>query len=160
MLWTDRRIRLSRSPLPAVAAVCAALLCGACAGHSAPRHGPADERQRPSGTGPTSIEAIATAIGCTAEVNVQAEELREGGCVTGQDTYRMITFAAEPGLRVWLSEARNYGGSYLVGDRWVVTTPSAQALTALRARLGGTVEHGDTHEAPATGHSGHPDAAH
>ncbi|MGW0389962.1 hypothetical protein ACWDYJ_03475 [Streptomyces sp. NPDC003042] len=148
MLSTDRRIQSFRPALSAVTAVCAALLCGGCAGPSAP-HAPAgthDDRQ--SGTRSVSIEEIATAIGCTAEVNVQAEELREGGCESGQGAYRMVTFAAEPGLRAWLTEARNYGGTYLVGDRWVVTTPSADALTALRGRLGGSLENGDTH----TGH--------
>ncbi|MET9323388.1 hypothetical protein ABZX75_24820 [Streptomyces sp. NPDC003038] len=167
MLWTDHRTRCPRPAFWAVAAVCAALLCGGCAGHSAPHDGAGTRgaetpEDRQAGTGPASIEAIATVIGCTAEVNVQAEELREGGCVTEQGAYRMVTFAAAEGLRAWLTEARNYGGSYLVGDRWVVTTPSADALTALRARLGGSLENGDahdTHDAP-DGHTPHPGAAH
>lgn len=93
----------------------------------------------------TSIEQIATAIGCTAEVNVEAEELRQGGCEAGQVIYRMVTFAAEQGLKSWLTEARMYGGIYLVGDRWVVTAQTEEALTTLRGRLGGDLQTGDTH---------------
>lgn len=69
----------------------------------------------------------------------------------------MVTFAAEKGLRSWLAEARNYGGIYLVGDRWVVTARSEDALAAVRGRLGGSLETGDTHGSPSehTGPSGH-----
>ncbi|WKV70761.1 hypothetical protein AW27_004040 [Streptomyces sp. PCS3-D2] len=155
MPTTDRpapRIR----PSAAVAAVCVTvLLSGGCAGHAAV---PASAE---AGTPGTSIEEIAKAIGCTAEVSVEAEELRQGGCETGQGAYRMATFAARDGARAWLDEARAYGGIYLVGDRWVVTTQSADALNALRERLGGSVETGTAHHAPASGSTGPsaPDAA-
>ncbi|MEV7506593.1 MULTISPECIES: hypothetical protein [unclassified Streptomyces] len=178
-----RRIRRIRPSFRAAAMVCAAaLLCVGCSGAAAttaPETGSAAPSASPSaagsGTPPatapgTSLEAIASAIGCTAQVNVEAEELREGGCQAGQAAYRMVTFAAAGGLRSWLDEARAYGGVYLVGDRWVVTTQSKEALEALRGRIGGTVEAGDTHGAPAgqggggehSGageHAGHPSPA-
>lgn len=85
--------------------------------------------------------------------------MRQGGCQAGQAVYRMVTFATEQGLRAWLTEARIYGGVYLVGDRWVVTTPSEEALTALRGRLGGSLETGDTHGGAHGGTAGAtPDA--
>ncbi|MFD7256135.1 hypothetical protein [Streptomyces sp. NPDC059874] len=118
------------------AAACGALLCGGCA---AP--GPAKAPATPF----VSIEEIATAIGCTAEVSVEAEELRQGGCESGQGAYRMATFAADEGLRSWLAEARIYGGSYLVGNRWVVTTGESAALSSLRDRLGGSLDTGTPH---------------
>lgn len=148
---TDRRTRRIRPSLAAVAAVCATvLLCGGCAGE-------ADEA---GGAGAaaahrTSLEEIATAIGCTAEVSVEAEELRQGGCETGQGPYRMVTFAAEEGLRSWLTESRMYGGTYLVGDRWVVTAQTADALATVRGRLGGSLETGSTHT-EHTGSTEHP----
>ncbi len=154
---TDRRTRRARRirpSLPAVAAVClAALLCGGCAANASAHHTPAGAKETAADTakgaaaaGPsTSIEQIATAIGCTAEVNVEAEELRQGGCEAGQVIYRMVTFAAEQGLRSWLTEARMYGGNYLVGDRWVVTAQTEEALTTLRGRLGGELQAGETH---------------
>ncbi|MFJ6777680.1 hypothetical protein [Streptomyces yangpuensis] len=142
-----------RPSFAAVAAACVTvLLCGGCAGHAAtPASG---EAAKPA----TSIEEIATAIGCTAEVSMEADELRQGGCQTEQGAYRMVTFAAQKGLSAWLEEARAYGGVYLVGDRWVVTTQSADALNTLRGRLGGSVETGTAHNGPSSGHtdpSGH-----
>ncbi|MFF4422318.1 hypothetical protein ACFY04_16305 [Streptomyces sp. NPDC001549] len=146
---TDRSTRRIRPSIPAVAAVClTALLCGGCSSKAAAQHTSA-AAPSPSATAAavpgTSLEQIATAIGCTAEVNVEAEELRQGGCQAGQVVYRMVTFTAEQGLRSWLTEARMYGGLYLVGDRWVVTAPTEEALTTLRGRLGGSLETGDTH---------------
>ncbi|MFJ3925929.1 hypothetical protein [Streptomyces sp. NPDC090022] len=162
----------ARHCLPAVAVLAAALLCGGCAGHgqgSGPAHGAADHETDPaaspapghpqghaaagreSGGRTVTVQEIAAAVGCTAEITVDAEELREGACGTGKDAYRMLTFTAEEGRRAWLAEARNYGGSYLVGDRWIVTAASAEALAPLRDRLGGTVESGDSHTG---GHGG------
>ncbi|WP_411104589.1 hypothetical protein [Streptomyces sp. cmx-4-9] len=133
----DRRSPLARPAYAALAVLSAALLYGACAG------------PRPADSAPASIEQIAAAIGCTAEVSVQAEELSQGGCGSGPDAYRMATFAADRGLREWLAEAQDYGGTYLVGNRWVVTAPSEEALTTLRGRLGGHLETG-------ADHGGHP----
>ncbi|MFG2977485.1 hypothetical protein ACGFYY_31420 [Streptomyces sp. NPDC048331] len=141
-----RRIRRIRPSLPALAAVCvAALLCGGCSSKAAAQHTSAEASQTAPAAPGTSLEQIATAIGCTPEVNVEAEELRQGGCQAGEVVYRMVTFSAEKGLRSWLTEARMYGGLYLVGDRWVVTAPKEDALTALRGRIGGSLETGDTH---------------
>ncbi|MBT2480664.1 hypothetical protein [Streptomyces sp. ISL-94] len=138
--------RPARRTLPAIAVCAAALLSGGCAGHPAPR------------TPSASIEEIAAAIGCTAEVSVQADELRQGGCQTGQGAFRMVTFAAAEGRRSWLAEARTYGGSYLVGDRWVVTAQPPEALDTLRLRLGGSLDSSTEHAGHTghTGHAGHP----
>ncbi|MFJ2747024.1 MULTISPECIES: hypothetical protein [unclassified Streptomyces] len=161
-----RRARRIRPSLPAVAAVCvAALLCGGCAAKASAHHPPAGAKETAADTakgaaaaGPaTSIEQIATAIGCTAEVNVEAEELRQGGCEAGQVIYRMVTFAAEQGLHSWLTEARMYGGIYLVGDRWVVTAQTQEALTTLRGRLGGELQTGETHGGTHGGTDGKTD---
>lgn len=147
--------------LTAVAVMCASLLCGGC-GESQPPHGadaaagsvPAAKAAPASPGAPgISVEEIAGVLGCTAELSVEADELRQGACETAQGAYSVATFAADQGLRSWLAETRTYGGVYLVGDRWVVTGPSAQALTALHDRLGGTLESGTSHE----GHS--PSAA-
>ncbi|MFD9407622.1 hypothetical protein ACFWBN_11475 [Streptomyces sp. NPDC059989] len=145
--------RPARRTLPVIAACAAALLSGGCAEHSATARPPSASASAPtsapaSTSTSTSIEEIAAAVGCSAEVSVQAEELRQGGCQTGQGAFRMVTFAAAEGQTSWLAEARMYGGSYLVGDRWVVTAQPPEALAALRTRLGGSLE------APS-GHAGH-----
>lgn len=143
--------------LVAVAVMCGSLLCGACAGSPSARHVTAAASAPASPASPaapgTSVEEIAGALGCTAELSVEADELRQGACETAQGAYSLTTFTAQQGLRSWLDETRTYGGVYLVGDRWVVTGPSADALTALHDRLGGTLETGTDH----TGHTDHTD---
>ncbi|MGR6920274.1 hypothetical protein ACU635_39085 [[Actinomadura] parvosata] len=51
----------------------------------------------------------------------------------------MPTFAGGTGERAWLDDAEAYGGSYLVGDRWVVVA-APPPLEGVSRRLGGTVE--------------------
>ncbi|GAA0284959.1 hypothetical protein GCM10010302_23980 [Streptomyces polychromogenes] len=145
-----RRIRRALAPVAVLGAVLAA---GACAASGHPgsahaAHAAHAQGTAPATSAPATVEQLAAALGCTAELGTQAEELRQGACETGQGAYRMTTFAAEAGLRSWLTEAEPYGGVYLVGDRWVVTGPSADALAGLRGRLGGSVETGAAH----TGH--------
>ncbi|MFE1791570.1 hypothetical protein ACFW7J_24805 [Streptomyces sp. NPDC059525] len=153
---SDRRIRRACA-LGGV--LCAVLAAGACAAaparpgsahaaHAAHAAGTASATPSASASASATVEQIAEALGCTAELGTQAEELRQGACQTGQGVYRMTTFAAEAGLRSWLAEAEPYGGFYLVGNRWVVTAQSADALAGLRERLGGSVETGAAH----TGH--------
>ncbi|MFD6184429.1 hypothetical protein [Streptomyces goshikiensis] len=147
----------ARHVLPCVAVMFASLLCGGCAGQhtAAPRTVAAGTPAPTSTARPASLQDIASALGCTAEIMVDAEELREGACGAGESAYRMLTFAADQGQRAWLDESQNYGGSYLVGDRWVVVAASPDALAPLRKRIGGTVESGTSH-----GGSSHGDASH
>ncbi|CAM5636897.1 hypothetical protein SAVIM338S_06170 [Streptomyces avidinii] len=140
----------ARHALPCAAVLLLSLLCGACGGaerqaSSVPAATPVAARGAPA-----TLERIESALGCHAEVTVDAEELKEGGCEAAGVTYRMATFAAAEGSRAWLAESLPYGGTYLVGDLWVVTAPSPEALTALSDRLGGTLRSGSDH---AAGHT-------
>ncbi|MEK8169610.1 hypothetical protein NKH77_06750 [Streptomyces sp. M19] len=114
-----------------------------------PRTAPPPAPQADRQGRPAPLTRIADAIGCAATVTVtvttDAAELRQGACRTRTGEFRMVTFATGDGRRDWLAEARAYGGTYLVGDRWIVTAQKADALTALRGTLGGTVESGDSH---------------
>lgn len=100
---------------------------------------------------PEGLDRIAAALGCSPEVTVDAQDVREGACSVGAQPFRMATFATAQGRAAWLSESRQYGGTYLVGERWIITAPSADALTPARARLGGTLD-----SPPAHGHTAHP----
>ncbi|MFJ7159706.1 hypothetical protein ACIQUQ_32800 [Streptomyces sp. NPDC101118] len=143
---TARRALATAALLGAVLAPggCADPPAGSPAAAGTPR---ADVRTagRPAPARPAGLQAIAAAVGCAPVVSVDAEELRQGGCRTPKGTYRMATFATAEGLRAWLAEARAYGGSYLVGDRWVVTASPETVLPTLRPRLGGTLQAGAAH---------------
>ncbi|MEU6344629.1 hypothetical protein ABZ883_27190 [Streptomyces sp. NPDC046977] len=123
----------------AAAAVAVALLGTACGGQD-------------SGTpdGPVALERIGRAIGCTPQVQTDVDELRQGACTTARGAYVMVTFASAAGQKSWLEEAQPYGGSYLVGERWVVEA-DPDALEPVRKELGGTVEEGQHH----AGHGSH-----
>ncbi|MEU5808761.1 hypothetical protein [Streptomyces sp. NPDC047718] len=167
--------------LAACAVLPVLLLCGGCAGGgtAAPQGSGAEDRAvagaaatgaagapgatpsaSPSGNPsaspaarPDSFQEIAAALGCTPEVTVDAEEIREGACGTGPQAYRMATFTTEEGRSAWLAESRMYGGNYLVGPRWVVTAATPEALGPLHDKLGGTLESGAAHG--STPHEGH-----
>ncbi|NXY99877.1 hypothetical protein HYE82_37030, partial [Streptomyces sp. BR123] len=143
-------------PTPRHLAACAVLpvliLCGGCAGGGTAAPQASEAASAPasaSAAGPTarpgSFDEIAAVLGCTPEVTVDAEEIREGACGTGPQAYRMATFTTEEGRSAWLAESRVYGGTYLVGPRWVVTAASPEALGPLHDRLGGTLESGTGH---------------
>ncbi|MFI6147592.1 hypothetical protein [Streptomyces sp. NPDC051109] len=155
---------MPRSPRPAARAAAAAavllatLLCGGCAARvAAGPQAPSDPSASPaaaSAARPAQLQDIADALGCTPEITVDAEELREGACGSGQEGFRMATFTSEQGRQTWLTEAQMYGGTYLVGPTWVITAASAEVLAGAHTRLGGTIE-------TASGHGSSPhDAAH
>ncbi|MGR3872758.1 hypothetical protein ACUXZZ_29885 [Streptomyces graminifolii] len=88
---------------------------------------------------PAKVEVIAGLTGCTAEIRIDADELREGVCRTEQGEYRITTFPEERFKVIWLDSAAVYGGKYLVGTRWVVSA-KPELLAGFRSRLGGTVQ--------------------
>lgn len=88
---------------------------------------------------PAKVEVIAGLTGCEAVIRVDADELRQGTCRTEKADYVITTFPEERLKRTWLDEAAVYGGTYLVGSRWVVGA-EPETLESLRARLGGNVQ--------------------
>lgn len=162
---TNRTSRLRL--LPPAAAALALLLTGACGGDSgsdadekAPKDGASASAAAGEGSGqgagtkkaaPASLEKIASTIGCEADVTVDAKELRQGACTTDRAKFTLLTFSANQGQDGWLAEARDYGGTYLVGTRWIVTAEPKGALDTLQAQLGGSIENGASH---GSGHSG------
>ncbi|MFC5751130.1 hypothetical protein [Actinomadura rugatobispora] len=127
----------------------AALLCGAvivplaagCSGSSGSashsgHEGPAAK--------PATIEQLAQKTGCTLAGKRNSAELRQGACQTSRGRYTLVSFTDDKGRDSWLTEAKPWGGSYLVGPRWVaVATPPI--LESLRKEVGGKIINGDQH---------------
>ncbi|MFF3333838.1 hypothetical protein ACFYWX_30540 [Streptomyces sp. NPDC002888] len=98
---------------------------------------------------PAKVEVIAGLIGCTAKIRIDADELREGVCHAKKADYIITTFPEEKYKDTWLDSASIYGGTYLVGTRWVVAAKPEQ-LGGLRSKLGGTVQQlGGVNPAPS-----------
>ncbi|MGW6583490.1 hypothetical protein ACWF76_29615 [Streptomyces globisporus] len=114
---------------------------------------------KPAATG--TLEELAKKAGCDPNVQTDAAELRQANCKTSGRRYVLTTFATDRGQREWINEAKDYGGSYLVGRRWVAVG-EPDVVAALRGRLGGTVETASPHHSGTSGgggsedgHSGH-----
>lgn len=101
----------------------------------------------PTATG--TLEELAAKAHCEPKLQTDAQELRQANCTTKDGRYVLATFATDRGQREWINEANDYGGSYLIGRRWVAVSDAA-VIAALRGRLGGTVENASPHQ----GHGG------
>ncbi|XHL91221.1 hypothetical protein PW683_29120 [Streptomyces niveus] len=105
-----------------------------------------DEAPKTPKTATGSLEQLAEQAECDPNVQTDADELRQANCKTDDGRYILTTFATDRGLREWINEANDYGGSYLVGRKWVVSG-DAKVVETLRGRLGGTVETAPEHHA-------------
>ncbi|MFC7309736.1 hypothetical protein ACFQVC_36670 [Streptomyces monticola] len=113
------------------------------------------------GTATGTLEELAARAGCTPDIQTDAHEIRQAKCGAKSGGYVLATFATDRGRAEWLDEADDYGGSYLVGRKWVVVGEKA-LLEKLRGRLGGTVRVSSHHSGNSGGrgneedhHSGH-----
>jgi hypothetical protein len=134
---------------PVVAAV---LVLGGCGAPEGPPDGP------PEATG--TLEELAAKAGCVPDLQTRAAEIRQADCRTADGRYVLVAFATDRGRQEWLDAADDYGGSRLVGRRWVAVGDES-VLAVLRGRLGGTVHRsvghpGDPGHPGRTGPSDHP----
>ncbi|SNS23919.1 hypothetical protein SAMN05216252_104231 [Actinacidiphila glaucinigra] len=139
-------VSVFRTWVPRVAAVAVvALAVTGCGGQDTDAAG-----------GPVALERIGEAVGCTPQLQTDVEDLRQGACTTARGAYVMLTFTSSAGQKSWLEEAEPYGGSYLIGERWVVEA-DPEALEPVREKLGGRVEEG-AHHGHSAGSSAAPSA--
>ncbi|MEU2915781.1 hypothetical protein ACWCQ0_32040 [Streptomyces massasporeus] len=110
-----------------------------------------------------SLEHIAAEADCKPNMQTDADTIRQALCKKGKDKYVLATFSTDRGQREWINTAKDYGGFYLVGRKWVAVGHE-DVLQALRGTLGGTVEVGKNHSGHSSGdegggssHSGHGD---
>ncbi|ALO93415.1 MULTISPECIES: hypothetical protein [Streptomyces] len=101
----------------------------------------------PTATG--SLEHLAAEVKCAPNMQTDADEIRQAICRTGEGKFILATFATDRGQREWINDAKDYGGHYLVGRKWVAVGDDG-VVKALRGTLGGDLEDGADHHA----HSG------
>lgn len=127
-----------------LALLCLATACGGSADESADEPAlnsdPAKISAAPAAgvVAPAKVEVIAGLTGCEADIRIEADELRQGACTTEDGGYLITTFPQERLKETWLDSASVYGGTYLVGTRWVVSA-EPETLERFRGRLGGTI---------------------
>ncbi|MGI5140556.1 MULTISPECIES: hypothetical protein [unclassified Streptomyces] len=140
-------MRCTREKLAAGAAVALLVLTG-CAGTGG--SGEAQDQVPATATG--SLEDLAADVNCKPNVQTDADEIRQAICINSDGKFVLATFATDRGQREWINDAKDYGGYYLVGRKWVAVGDDG-VVKALRGTLGGEVEIGTDHHAHA-GHSG------
>ncbi|KAB1148602.1 hypothetical protein F7R91_07285 [Streptomyces luteolifulvus] len=108
-----------------------------------------------------SLEHLAAEVKCTPDMQTDADEIRQAVCKNSDGKFILATFATDRGQREWINGAKDYGGHYLVGRKWVAVGES-KTVVALRDTLGGDIEEGTDHSAHESSgssggasHSGH-----
>ncbi|GAA4787942.1 hypothetical protein [Streptomyces ziwulingensis] len=91
-----------------------------------------------------SLEHLAAEVRCAPNMQSDADEIRQALCEKGGERYVLATFATDRGQREWINTAKDYGGYYLVGRKWVAVGHE-KVVAGLRGRLGGTLEQGTRH---------------
>ncbi|MEU6367262.1 hypothetical protein ABZ876_16380 [Streptomyces sp. NPDC046931] len=136
----------TREKLAAGAAVALLMLTG-CAGSG--ESGGAGGKAPATATG--SLEDLAADVKCKPNIQTDADEIRQAICTNPDGKFVLATFATDRGQREWINDAKDYGGYYLVGRKWVAVGDDG-VVKALRGTLGGDVEIGVDHHAHT--HSG------
>jgi hypothetical protein len=119
------------------AAVLALAGCGSGSGAAA-------AKVPPAATG--SLESLAARVKCKPDIQTDADELRQAICKNADGKFILATFATDRGQREWINDAKDYGGYYLVGRKWVAVGGDG-VVKALRGTLGGNLEQGVDHHA-------------
>jgi hypothetical protein len=144
------REKLSGHGLAVVAA--AALLALTGCGGSGGGGTKSDSADRVPATATGSLEDLAAEVKCKPDIQTDADEIRQAICKNTNGKFVLATFATDRGQREWINDAKDYGGFYLVGAKWVAVADQ-KVVTALRGTLGGDMEVGTNHSQHSS-HSG------
>lgn len=89
-----------------------------------------------SGIEPTSATDLASNLGCHFKDTSDEMFVKQGGPC---GAYYLDTFSSDDAQDSWLEFADAFGGTYLVGDGWVIVGKQA-ALEAAQAKVGGDIQ--------------------
>ncbi|MET7761338.1 hypothetical protein ABZS71_04600 [Streptomyces sp. NPDC005393] len=140
--------------VPVVAAVCAVLVTAGCGGGGKAdakaetgRHTARPSARASPGAKPARVDQLASAAGCKPDFTTRVDDYRQAVCKTGKGKFLFLDFVSDKGQRDWLDTAQMYGGVYLVGDRWVLSSSPRKNMDTLRREFGGTIEEGTSYGA-------------
>ncbi|GAA0388825.1 lipoprotein [Acrocarpospora corrugata] len=90
---------------------------------------------------PPTVEQLSAKVGCTPDIQVDAEDLRTGACKTDVGQFFVNTFATQKLKDEWMDQAPEYN-PHLVGNLWTVLA-ERPVLDALKVKLGGDLHLSD-----------------
>ncbi|GAA4086995.1 hypothetical protein [Streptomyces shaanxiensis] len=111
-----------------------------------------DDKAAVPETATGSLEHLAAEVKCKPNMQTDADEIRQALCKNTDGRFVLATFATDRGQAEWLSGAKDYGGYYLVGRKWVAVGQE-KTVTALQSTLGGSMEEGSAHMNPGGSHN-------
>lgn len=112
-----------------------------------------DDTAKVPATATGSLESLAAEVKCRPDMQTDADEIRQALCKNTDGKFVLATFATDRGQREWINDAKDYGGHYLVGRKWVAVGDDG-VVDALRGTLGGEVEVGADHSGHGAQHTG------
>ncbi len=150
----DRPSRRHGSRAMAVAAAVGVLLtvagCGGGDGKADAKAETGGNAARPSASAtPTPkaarVEQLASAAGCEPQFTTKVDDYRQAVCKNSRGKFLFLDFVTAKNQRDWLETAQMYGGVYLVGNRWVLSSSPRKNMETLREKFGGTIEEGTSY---------------
>ncbi|MFG1925858.1 hypothetical protein [Cryptosporangium sp. NPDC048952] len=84
-----------------------------------------------------SMDQIADKVGCEPTSVRKSSDFSQGVCMIGETRTTILTFTSNQKMLGWIEAAEGYGGAYLVGTQWLVTSTKAETLDPLVKKLGG-----------------------
>ncbi|HEU5475343.1 MAG TPA: hypothetical protein VFV67_32270 [Actinophytocola sp.] len=147
------RRRVLACALPAVAAAVMLLTsgCGSGAAGVGPHgagHGPAATPADAANAMPSeqlTVDQLAAEVGCTPTSPIKGADFRQANCKASGTNLILLDFDTAEGQRAWVDLSKDYGGVYLVGNRWTLSGNDRDYMLALQTRLGGALEQGSNH---------------
>ncbi|MFD0447757.1 hypothetical protein ACFQ10_44025 [Streptomyces indonesiensis] len=73
------------------------------------------------------------------------DDYRQAVCKNSRGKFLFLDFATAKNQRDWLETAQMYGGVYLVGNRWVLSSSPRKNMEEFREKFGGTIEEGTSY---------------
>jgi hypothetical protein len=130
--------------LPGLAILCALALAGCGVPAQTAPLATTESTPPPKPTKPYKVEDLAAAVNCTPEFQGKTTDFRQAGCKAKGEDYLLLDFVTDKGQQAWLDNALIYGGTYLVGERWILSSSSEKAMKNLYDELGGTIKQDKT----------------
>lgn len=84
---------------------------------------------------PLTVEQLAAKVDCRPRIQVDAADMRQGYCKTGDGEFFLTTFSTQAGKDAWMDTAPEYN-PHLVGHLWTALS-TRTVLDRIRTRLGG-----------------------
>lgn len=91
------------------------------------------------------VEQLASAAGCKPEFTTKVDDYRQAVCKNSKGKFLFLDFVTAKNQRDWLETAQMYGGVYLVGNRWVLSSSPRKNMEEFRDKFGGTIEEGTSY---------------